>query len=166
MLRHVAVAVPRTGLGGNTGGNEVGTIASSSGRSCPFVSLQKCRICRQFRGRNGVLAQVGRPPTEPKVTGSNPVGRAPEGLTGRLTKVYGWPVGSADRRGILHRSYRVVPAARQSASLTGVFRDAAVVLIEERVNVQRVLVDRLALHSLRLHHEVIRGSSWPRLTPR
>jgi hypothetical protein len=59
--------------GWEQGGNK---IASSRGRSCPVVSLQKCYICRHFAVGTGVLAQVGRPPTEPKVRGSNPLGRA------------------------------------------------------------------------------------------
>jgi hypothetical protein len=61
-------------------GTRVGTkweqVVSPRGSSCPLVSLENQRLCREFPMRTGSTRPLGPPSTEPKVTGSNPVGRA------------------------------------------------------------------------------------------
>ena len=68
--------VAQVPLGGNRGGNQVGT------NRVPSWPLVSPRVTRENggvqaipRGERGSRL-LGRPPTEPKVTGSNPVGRA------------------------------------------------------------------------------------------
>jgi hypothetical protein len=51
-------------------------IASSRGLSWPLVSSREIALCRQFGVGRGDRVQVEAPPTEPKVRGSNPLGRA------------------------------------------------------------------------------------------
>jgi hypothetical protein len=65
-------------------GTGVGTgweqIVSPRDSSCPLMSPRNSLVCRGFPIRAGNGGPLGPPPTEPKVTGSNPVGRAREGL--------------------------------------------------------------------------------------
>src|SRR3954454_15877935 len=63
-------------VGGNRGGNEVGTNAVIA---WPRVSARvrlEVAYLQPIRGGNRDCGVLGRPPTEPKVRGSNPLGRA------------------------------------------------------------------------------------------
>src|SRR3954452_3297431 len=63
-------------LGGNKGGNEVGKNAVIA---WPRVSARVClevAYLQPIWGGNRDCGVLGRPPTEPKVRGSNPLGRA------------------------------------------------------------------------------------------
>jgi hypothetical protein len=63
-------------------GTGVGTrweqIVSPRDSPCPLVSPRNSLVCRGFPIRTGNAGPLGPPSTEPKVTGSNPVGRALE----------------------------------------------------------------------------------------
>jgi hypothetical protein len=77
-LRRSPTRIAWVGIGANTGGNEVGTnrvpswLSVSARVSPEWVALQP--ISDEDRD----CGPLGRPPTEPKVSGSNPDGRALE----------------------------------------------------------------------------------------
>jgi hypothetical protein len=66
-------------FGGNRGGNEVGAKSrlrmALAVRSCPLGNLL---LCREFSMKTRHTGPLGPPSTEPKVRGSNPLGRASE----------------------------------------------------------------------------------------
>jgi hypothetical protein len=79
------------GLGGNRGGNEVGT------NRVPSWLLLSPRVLSELGALQGIphgkgnAGQVERPSTEPKVSGSNPDGRAQrERALGRGPFAFGW----------------------------------------------------------------------------
>jgi hypothetical protein len=87
--------------GGNTGGNEVGT---NRVRRWPLVSghvTSKMVSLQAIARGHRRFGRLGRPPTEPRVRGSNPLGR----VSGRRTR----------RRGGRRRRRRTGPATAWSA---------------------------------------------------
>ncbi len=97
LRRGLGRCVAQVPLGGNRGGNQVGT---NRVPSWPLMSLrvtpENGGVQAIPRGERGSRL-LGRPPTEPKVTGSNPVGRVSESRcqrkSGRLPNALGWHVG-------------------------------------------------------------------------
>jgi hypothetical protein len=77
LRRGLGRCVAQVPLGGNRGGNQVGTNRVPSWPlMSPRVTPENGGVQAIPRGERGARL-LGRPPTEPKVTGSNPVGRAP-----------------------------------------------------------------------------------------
>ena len=61
--------------GWERGGSKSGPSVAVGVRLCPFGNLA---LCREFPIRTGDAGPLGPPSTEPKVRGSNPLGRAAE----------------------------------------------------------------------------------------
>src|SRR3954466_7270760 len=78
-----SLASARAMSGGNGGGNKVGTNRVPRWPRVSSCVRREPAALQAIRGGNRLRGCVGPPPTEPKVTGSNPVGRAPKALHSR-----------------------------------------------------------------------------------